>query len=328
MLYDTNINDACFAEGRPPAEIEAVLEWAHSRLAPRPPWKLISARRKLGRTLFEIEEERPSGPVRLIGKLGNADRAASLYATLKWLRDAGFAPPAYHTVPEPLAFISDRGFTLQEKVPGQQAAHLLMTNQNESRLAATESAKWLAALHRCGIPAATDEPNRSALSIWANDLASFLPSESRRIERIVAAIHEELAVPISNTVPCHGDFHPMNIFIARNERVTGIDIDKLAAREPESDVAWFLMQTAAFGYFEKHSFESTREARSLFIESYEAAAQKRLCVRRTALYMAMAFLKNLHFELVLLKTGRNEYADPWLSGAAAAIVDVRLSLEP
>ena len=120
----------------------------------------------------------------------------------------------------------------------------------------------------------------------------------------------------------------MNIFIARNERVTGIDIDKLAAREPESDVAWFLMQTAAFGYFEKHSFESTREARSLFIESYEAAAQKRLRVRRTALYMAMAFLKNLHFELVLLKTGRNEYADPWLSGAAAAIVDVRLSLEP
>ena len=35
--------------------------------------------------------------------------------------------------------------------------------------------------------------------------------------------------------------------------------------------------------------------------------------------MAMAFLKNLHFELVLLKTGRMEYAKPWLKGAAAIL---------
>jgi hypothetical protein len=37
------------------------------------------------------------------------------------------------------------------------------------------------------------------------------------------------------------------------------------------------------------------------------------------MYIAMAFLKNLHFELVLLKTGRKQYADPWLTGATTAI---------
>jgi len=41
----------------------------------------------------------------------------------------------------------------------------------------------------------------------------------------------------------------------------------------------------------------------------------------------MAFLKNLHFELVLLKTGQTEYAEPWLSAASDAILDHNLHVD-
>src|SRR6185369_14904647 len=61
MLYDLTVSDACFAEGHAPQDIDEVFGWARHRLGPAArSWRLISARRKLGRTLFEIEEETPS----------------------------------------------------------------------------------------------------------------------------------------------------------------------------------------------------------------------------------------------------------------------------
>jgi aminoglycoside phosphotransferase (APT) family kinase protein len=195
----------------------------------------------------------------------------------------------------------------------------------DSRSAATDSAKWLAALHRCGLTADEAQPDANPVWNWANDLASIQRFEAGRIHRIAQAILRELAKPVSGRVPCHGDFHPMNIFIA-NERVTGIDIDKFALREPESDVAWFLMQTAAQDFFKNRSFDCTEEARQTFVETYEAEIGRPIRPQRVGLYMAMAFLKNLHFELVLLKTGRNEYAQPWLRGAAAALLEGNLHL--
>jgi hypothetical protein len=104
-------------------------------------------------------------------------------------------------------------------------------------------------------------------------------------------------------------------------------MDKFGLREPESDLGWFLMQTAAFGFFERGSFDCTDVARRMFVEQYEGKVGRLVRSERLAMYMAMAFLKNLHFELVLLKTGRNYYADPWLSGAECAI-DGNLHLAP
>jgi aminoglycoside phosphotransferase (APT) family kinase protein len=327
MLYDLTARDACFAEGRPPADIDELLQWSRLHLDGRPPWRLISARRKFGRVLLEIEEDAPSGPRRLIGKFADYGRAATLYQTLRSLRDAGFAPPERYTVPEPVAFVGERGFVLQEKVPGEQAAQLL-TKEDTGRSAAVDSANWLAALRYCRLQAPSSGSQPQPVLDWVNDLVSTQPSEAGRIRRIADAIVCELAQPASGFVPCHGDFHPKNIFIANPERVTAIDIDKFGMREPESDVAWFLMQAAAFGFFERGSFECTDAARRTFIEQYEGKVGRPMRSKRLRMYMAMAFLKNLHFELVLLKTGRKHYADPWLRGAESAIIDGNLHLTP
>jgi hypothetical protein len=111
----------------------------------------------------------------------------------------------------------------------------------------------------------------------------------------------------------------MNFFIDGDVRITGIDVDKFAGREPEFDVAWFLMQSAAFGFFAQGTFDATSDMRKRFCERYEQSRGYSLKPERLGIYMARAFLKNLHFELVLLNTGQNRYAEPWLMGAEDAI---------
>ncbi|PYS50170.1 MAG: hypothetical protein DMG13_21620 [Acidobacteria bacterium] len=329
MLYDTTVHDASFVKGRPPAEIHALLSWTRHRLGlhDATEWRLISARRKLGKILFEIEEDTPSGSRRLIGKFGSPERATRLYRALKLLRETGFAPPNRCTVPEPVAFVADRGFVLQEKVPGEHALPLLI-GSHESIPAASACADWLRNLHYCRVPAETSAPNPRLISTWAAELIAAEQSESTRIHKIAGAILNQLNEPASEPFPSHGDFHPMNIFIAETGRITGIDMDKFGLREPESDVGWFLMQTAGLGFFKKQSFDHTEKVRRGFLEHYQEGVRRSIQPRRVALYMAMAFLKNLHFELVLLKTGRTDYAEPWLWAAASAILEGNLHLSP
>jgi aminoglycoside phosphotransferase (APT) family kinase protein len=328
MLYDATAKNACFVAGRPPEGIHDILTWARQELGLNdfPRWRLISARRKLGRVLFEVEEESGDGARRLIGKLGKEERAVVLYDTLKQLRGIGFAPPARHTVPEPAGFSRSRGFVLQEKAPGVQAKDFLISGGAEAQAAARDCAEWLSALHRCGVDAPVSRPDGQAVWTWAAELIGELPCESRRIRRTADAIFRELSQPETPVLPSHGDYHPMNVFIDGDQRVTAFDIDKFALREPEADIGWFLMQTAAFDFFGNGSFQTTRDARITFLEHYRENAPHEVRGRRIAMYMTMAFLKNLHFELVLMKTGRTQYATPWLSAASAAILDNDLHL--
>jgi hypothetical protein len=330
MLYDSTIRDAAFAEGRPPADIDQLLSWAQLQLhiGNGTRWKLISARRKMGTVLFEIEEDASSGARRLIGKFGNTGRAASLYRSLQLLRNAGFAPPSLYTVPEPVALVVEREFVLQEKVPGTQALLHLLGSVDESRSASRFAAEWLVHLHQCPVSAIVAPVKPDRIDTWANELGSILKEESARIARIARAIRCELAQPSSTCVPSHGDFHAMNLFIHDRKRVSGIDIDKFGAREPESDLGCFLAQTASHGYFARGSFECTEAARRTFLEQYEARVRQPIIAGRLGMHIAMTFLKNLHFELVLLKTGRSEFAEPWLSAAAGAILEGNIHLRP
>ena len=328
MLYDTSATNASFVDGHPPEDIHGVLQWARERLMLNgtPSWRLISARRRFGKTLFEIEEITPAGPRRLIGKLGKTERAETLHNTLKLLRAAGFRPPGKFIVPEPVAHSSERGFVLQETVSGVQVSDLMLESRERSRAVATESAKWLAYLHACSIRAPAAPSAGDGLLEWTRDLAGVVPNSAARLHEIADGILQQLAIPATEMVPCHGDFHPMNVFIDEGKRVAAIDIDKFGEREPESDVGYFLMQAAAFDFFKNNSFDFTADARRAFIQAYETERGRPIRRNRAAMFMAIAFLKNLHFELVLLKTGQDRYLEPWLQGAAMAIADQNIEL--
>jgi aminoglycoside phosphotransferase (APT) family kinase protein len=321
MLFDLSVSDASFVDGRPPKDIKENIEWIRERLGldGSCPWTLVSARTKLGRVLFEIEEESNLGRRRVIGKLGRTDRAEVLYRALRSLREAGFKPPSRMTVPEPIACLPERGVVLQEKVPGRQASELLLARSGRALFAAADCARWLAALHQSRVPADVAPIDSDAVSQRSRELAAILPEQAKQLDRIANGISRELVKPILRTVPTHGDFHPMNILIAGTQRITGIDMDKFASREAESDIGWFLMQTAAVGFFKSGNFRASEPARNRFVECYETEMGRAVRADRVAMYMAIAFLKNLHFELVLLKTGRDEYAGPWLEGAATVL---------
>jgi hypothetical protein len=319
MLFDLTVSDATFVDGRPPKDIKNTIETIREELGLDGdcPWSLISARTKLGRVLFEIEEETSLGPRRLIGKLGDPKRAVNLQRTLISLRDSGFKPPARLTVPEPVACLPERGFILQEKVPGRHASDLLLETSMRATFAAADCGRWLAALHQCELPAAPVCTEPEAISKWATELAETLPDRAKELNEIGAALREASSCNVSRLVPTHGDFHPMNILIKGTQRVTGIDMDKFGAREAEADIGWFLMQSAVFGFFKTGIFNATELARRAFVTCYENETGEPIRTDRASLHMAMAFLKNLHFELVLLKTGHTEYVTPWLEGAAA-----------
>jgi len=123
MLYDTTATDATFVHGRAPEEIDGIIDWARAQLPPSEtrPWRLISARRRFGKTLFEVEEETSRGRRRLIGKLGKPERAETQQRAITLLRNAGFCPPSLYTVPNVVAWSKDRGFLLLEKVAGLHA---------------------------------------------------------------------------------------------------------------------------------------------------------------------------------------------------------------
>jgi hypothetical protein len=314
MLYQPSVTDASFVEGRAPEDIRDVLRWAreHLGLDGRCTWRLISARRRFGKTLFEIEEKRNGETRRLIGKVCGRERAEHLYKTLVLLRNAGFHPPARFTVPAAIALIAERGFVLQEKAPGQPASDLL----GES--GATDSALWLAALHRTGMSAPGYIDPSGVVASWAEELANAEPGIEKTVRRIADAAVRTISGPVQHLVPSHGDFHAMNLLVTR-ERITAIDIDKFGQAPPEFDVGYFLMQAAAFDFFKTGSLHRENSARQRFFEAYQAESGRTMRRELVAACIAMAFLKNLHFELVLLNTGNSSYVAPWLWGAESAL---------
>jgi aminoglycoside phosphotransferase (APT) family kinase protein len=196
-----------------------------------------------------------------------------------------------------------------------------------ARSAVADAAEWLAALHRCCLTRPCDPEDEATVSQWVEDLWVAQPHEGSRVRHIGEAVIRGLSEPMADTVFTHGDFQPMNIFIDACGRISAISVEKFARRERESDVGLFLMHAAALGFVNSGVFEATLEARREFCRRYEAAVGRPVQARRVGLYMAQAFLKNLHLELVLRKTNRTEFTDPWLSGAAAGALheDIHLS---
>jgi aminoglycoside phosphotransferase (APT) family kinase protein len=318
MILDPHAANPAFAGGQMPAvDLEETIAWVRDRLAATEPWTLISARRKLGKALFEVEE----GGRRMIGILSNSDRAATAYRALHTLWEAGMRPPATHTVVRPVAHLVERNLLLLEKSEGRLLWDCIREDR-ESALENTErAAQWLATLHGLSVDAPAWPEDRARLDKWTSELMNALPGEAIRIERMRAAMAEEIGAPAGDLVPSHGDYQPHNIFIAEDGRVTVIDADKFGRRERAFDVAYFLAQTGAMGYQSRPSFAWTLPHRQRFFDAYQAYAGVELPLERIGVYMAATLLQSLHYELSVYKTGRIEIAGTFLSLAEGCLYE-------
>jgi aminoglycoside phosphotransferase len=320
MILDAAAPNPAFPDGRLPGEdLIAVMEWARARLgldASRP-WKLISARSKLSKTLFEIEEERPSGAVRLIAKISSDERTRVTFEALRSLWNAGFCPPSRYTVVEPLAWFEERHLVILERAPGVELVEKVQARDAAVPDLIRETATWLLRLHAAPVPVEPWAEKSLRLDQWTD--AGIAPDHSDRIRRIAQQAEAEIGGHRDSLVPCHGDFHLLNMFVADSGRLTGIDVDKFGGRERAEEVGYFLAQTASIGFHRLGSFAETTDIRDLFLRSYEDGAAVLLDRRRMGAHMAATLIKNLHFDLFTYHSGRLHILDPWLDAAARCL---------
>lgn len=109
----------------------------------------------------------------------------------------------------------------------------------------------------------------------------------------------------------HGDFHPKNIYLGADQSVTVIDLETVALRDAEADVGYFLGQIAGMGQLQFGTFRAILDARRCFLQ----ACQELRCTfsqERTAVYLTIWFVENLHYQLCAMHNGKDELRDCWL----------------
>lgn len=317
MILDHYASDPVFTTGPLPAvDLDEMVEWTRGQLGlgPDRPWKLVSARRKLGKPLFEVEDETGE---RIIGKVARPSRGETLFKALHMLWDAGFRPPHEFTVVRPIAWFPERDLLLQERAPGLELMHKITQQSADADESTRRTAQWLAALHRCeGLDAQRWHESPDRWIDWSTQLQQKAPWAAERIAALERACREFLASRgDDDLVPCHGDFHPMNMFIADDGRLTAIDIDKFGVRERVDEVGYCLGQTAFMCYMRMNTIEGTRDLRRLFLDEYERASGTSLNHQALGGFMAATVIKNLHFTLVAYQERTAEMVDPWLDAA-------------
>jgi aminoglycoside phosphotransferase (APT) family kinase protein len=316
VIVDPTAKDPAFREGRlPDMDLLAAVEQARAMLGVSQPWRLISARRKLGKALFEVQE----GDRRLIGIISRSERMGHAFASLRAVWEAGMRPPAACTVVEPVGHAPELNLMVMEKAGGQLLWQTIERG-SEYALEHTEmAAQWLAALHGLSVDAPAWSEDRNRIEHWGAQLKKVLPHEAPRIGELLDGILERVNSQRGELVPSHGDFHGGNLFIAAGPRITVIDLDKFGLREREFDIAYFLAQTACMGFWARGSFNWTQPFRERFLRRYERLSGAALDFERLNVYMAATLLQNLNYDLSVFKTGRVEIAPAFLELAETCV---------
>jgi hypothetical protein len=239
-------------------------------------WTLVSASIKLTKSIFEADYN----GLRVIGKASTSKRSKAAYEHLQQLYPAGMKPPSKFTVPKPIAWFDDLGLLVLEKAPGASILEILQEPPSAIE-PAIRAAQWLHTLNGLRIDAHEALFDVAVAERRSQELAERISDQN--FSEITSAVISTLRTRPSTMVPTHGDYHPMNLYVAP-ERVTAIDLDTFALRDPESDIGYFLAQTANFGLRMFDSFDSTQLVRERFRASFPKADE-----RRVSAHFAWAF---------------------------------------
>jgi hypothetical protein len=288
--------------------------------------RVVRLRKKLRKLFFEILVQSTAGTRRYIGKVYRSDRGQAQFDALRCLRAAGFCPPSSLTVVEPLTYLAEQCLLVVEKAPGKPLGEFVYAGGATAKDALARAATWLTTLHGKVLDGASRvETVANAVSRYGRELATALPREATRLERLTTCALTELRSPSLELVPSHGDFHSNNIFVSDDGRVTLIDLDTFGLQESVADVAYFLAQTAIMGYHHYRSFTVSQEQRAWFLRCYCHGSS---AVRndRLAVHLAIAFLQSLHYEICVLHTRNFGIVEPWLGNIDRFLFEQEVTL--
>jgi aminoglycoside phosphotransferase (APT) family kinase protein len=229
------------------------------------------------RCTVDISLETTTGKHELIGKVYAEDRS-DVYRAMKQISQAGFGPEAEFPIPQPLAYLSELNFLLQEKVHGQSATEIFSNgNDSERARAAERCAHWLAHFHN-------QAPKQGPLFHFSNELGEYWvrrmakragakagPLSERatllvkRLERAAPALDR------SELCACHGYSH--HHVIVTEARAVTFDWDKHCVADPAWDVAKFIISLQKLALRKLESLRAFDAIGEAFYKTYTAVSR-------------------------------------------------------
>ena len=201
--------------------------------------------------------------------------AAAAYDHLSRLRDGGFAPPAPHRVPEPLACFAELGVLLMSPAEGDRLPTLAGSDGRwEDGLRAAGA--WLARLHLlpADVGSRYDSTGASVrLARRAARACAQRPDAAPLVIRLLDELADRSALDgrVYRLVPTHGRYHPGHVFVA-GPCATVIDIDRLATGDPAADLGEFLHRLRLLTRRVRLEDAAADRAARLFLASYAQSA--------------------------------------------------------
>jgi aminoglycoside phosphotransferase (APT) family kinase protein len=260
--------------------------------------RLVQAK-PTGRLTFRLTTE--SGEC-LYAK-GYADHLAGRCARVSAaLRAAGLGANSPYRVPEVAAFLPDRKLLVMRAAEGVPLATLFETgNAAEALRGSREAARWLTALHRCGVESGHPEHE------WISLKAFRVPA---RLIRVCASFPEHCALlpeilyqlkhcverlpAAESIVQTHGSFRAGHVFVDAAV-TTAIDLDRSRPADAAKDAAEFAADLRAAGFDRAYDPDLAEQAAEAFL--YEYLSQMPELEARvacyTACYLTLRLLKNM-----------------------------------
>lgn len=317
-----------------------------------------AGRERFGRTTTFVravlaDGEGAADERRWVAKLYGDSAGADVHRVCEALRAAGMAPPACGTVPAVSAYLPEERLLLMEHAPGRSWLERLVERRgNEGpAIAANDAchraADWLLALH--GLPErAPAAVARRLLRVLGaqpigdadgsadhevadrcRDLADRLPALALRLAPWPQRLGPGLVAPGSASEatrprPSHGDFHPGNLLLSAGPeaRVTAVDLDGVALREPAFDTGSAVAQLLAMSDLQEWpdggAVAGARAATGFWSRYREGVREpdRRRLEERTALHALATLIGVLHYSFAL-ETDRRDLAERWLPGLEA-----------
>jgi aminoglycoside phosphotransferase (APT) family kinase protein len=236
----------------------------------------------------------PEAPVRfrrVLGKLYSDEQGATVYETLRELRDHGFGTGPF-LVPQPLAYDADHHLLLLDWAEGESLSARLLTPSAAGH-AIERAAAWLLRLHRCGVTSGRRYSfgrHVQTLEGWTQQLTAVFPDGERLLADLLGGIEERgRSGPGWDPGPTHRDFSPEHLVVA-GPQLVGLDFDEFCQYDPLFDVAHFIAHLRFFGLTRFGAMTYFDWLADRFLASYEAdggdSSEERL-----RLYEAIAYLK-------------------------------------
>ncbi|MFK9094778.1 phosphotransferase family protein [Bacillus salipaludis] len=261
----------------------------------------------------------------LIGKVySDPEKGWTCYQVLKYLWEHGMNTDSPNSVIRPVAYFEACPLLLMSKAPGRSLYELFNQDMDHHQIGSL-IADWLKHLHSVPIAKLRKTTHTRAevdVSRFYNDLSLLIPEKQERLKDLYNNILIKSVKPWNGQqVMLHGDFNLMNLFI-EDEKVTAIDFDHHFLGDPAWDVAYLTCQIQLKGFLKKGNFNYFLPIVKSAIETYLSDYPEDIRLvfyNRFYLYRARSLFESLHYELCVLKTGKLDIVNAFLTECESAL---------